>query len=745
MGQHLLLSVQFHGDGRGIARFHGVAQGAAEWPPAPARLFQALVAGVARGNAVPSSVVSALEWLEGLPPPVVAAPHRSLGQAVGVFVPNNDADSLADPTDPSSIRTRKTVQPSLFAADRPLHYSWSVSEGDADHAQTIVNAAADIYQLGRGTDCAWAVGRVINEEELVSELERYEGVVHQPQRGGRGRLLACPVVGSLDSLVHRHRSQKLRTEGVGKQARVLFTNPPKAVFVEVSYARAEYRAVYELRSPIEDKPWPWALSRAPHLVEWLRDEAAARLRTSLPGHEQVVEATVIGRKADGRDSGPSEERVRIVPLPSIGSEHADRAIRRFLLEVPTGGRLSREDLEWAFSGLLRADQETGEVRMVVVRTDGDEMLRHYRGPSFRWRSVTAVALPEEARRRRIEPGRRLEEAKASPERQAEEERAVAAVHVALRHAGIRATAVQVRVQREPFEAKGVRAEMFAEGTRFAKERLWHVELEMNRLLDGPLVIGDGRYLGLGVLAPVTIPWTSSRTGPGARATRQASEQDGILAFAAHGVLRDDPIAIAEALRRAVMARVQATLGRQPLPSYFTGHDMEGSKLASDQARHLAFHWDSAHKRLLVIAPHRLERRGATWEEAQHLEQLGCALDGFTELRAGASGHLKVRRILVSDDDVLVRSARCWSSQSPYTVPRHPKGLSAKEAIEVALLAECKGRSLPRPHVKVVEAWGAPGRGLEGLVQLTFRVAIPGPIVLGRKRYKGGGLFAVLKS
>jgi hypothetical protein len=47
------------------------------------------------------------------------------------------------------------------------------------------------------------------------------------------------------------------------------------------------------------------------------------------------------------------------------------------------------------------------------------------------------------------------------------------VRQALRHAGIVAPAQTIRVQREPFESRGQRAETFASGTRFAKERLWH--------------------------------------------------------------------------------------------------------------------------------------------------------------------------------------------------------------------------------------------------------------------------------
>ncbi|MDP9054073.1 MAG: hypothetical protein M3N93_07180, partial [Acidobacteriota bacterium] len=46
----------------------------------------------------------------------------------------------------------------------------------------------------------------------------------------------------------------------------------------------------------------------------------------------------------------------------------------------------------------------------------------------------------------------------------------------------------IRVQREPFEANGRRVEDFAEGTRFAKHRMWHVEIEFSAQVRGPLVI-----------------------------------------------------------------------------------------------------------------------------------------------------------------------------------------------------------------------------------------------------------------
>src|SRR5438128_9424211 len=81
----LLISVRFH-DGR----YHGTG----DWPPSPARLFQALVAGIGQDGPLSDEVSKPLEWLEELDPPVIGGPHTTLGMTIPMhFVPNNDLDA----------------------------------------------------------------------------------------------------------------------------------------------------------------------------------------------------------------------------------------------------------------------------------------------------------------------------------------------------------------------------------------------------------------------------------------------------------------------------------------------------------------------------------------------------------------------------------------------------------------------------------------------------------------------------
>src|ERR1700722_9968161 len=146
----LLISVRLH-DGR----YHGRP----DWPPSPARLFQALVAGAARGDTLPEEDRRAFAWLEELNAPIINAPLMRAGQSFRNYVPNNDLEAVGgEPERVSKIRAPKLIRPTLFDAEAPLLYVWTID--DAPHAQAngrrICAIAEQLYQLGRGIDMAWA-------------------------------------------------------------------------------------------------------------------------------------------------------------------------------------------------------------------------------------------------------------------------------------------------------------------------------------------------------------------------------------------------------------------------------------------------------------------------------------------------------------------------------------------------------------------------------------------------------------
>lgn len=505
----LVLYVRLH-DGR----YHGEG----DWPPSPARLFQALVAGAGISGPLKPSDKEALEWLEKLPPPIIAAPcAQKAERGVTFYMPNNDSDAIGgDPLKISKIRTAtKVFRPWFFDAAIPFVYVWRFdgNEDNKNKGDQVCSLAKRLYQLGRGIDMAWAWGEILDENDLEQVLAGHPGRVFRPSAGKSAIVLRCPGEGSLKSLEQRYKAFGNRFYRVkeGKSERAVHRRPPIPVFQAIPYDSPPARRVYELRSPTDMGTFaPWPLTGATSLVIQLRDIALDRLQKALPKQEDDIKRALVGRKPDGTNAIPPEDRVRIIPLPSIGHVHADRGIRRVLVEIPPTCPLRADDVHWAFSG-LELKTGAGEINAILTPADpadAEGFLRHYgvtddghRRDWCVWRTVTPAVLPEQARRRRIDPARRLEEEKTG-KRSREILQAAVAVRQALRHAGVRTAVEAIRLQREPFEGKGACVEPFAEGTRFDKHRLWHVEITFAEPMFGPLIIGDGRFLGLGVMAPV---------------------------------------------------------------------------------------------------------------------------------------------------------------------------------------------------------------------------------------------------
>lgn len=724
----LVIKVRLH-DGR----YHGKG----DWPPSPARLFQGLVAGIGLGGPIGGTERTALAWLERQGAPTIGAPCAwRPRRGVLFYMPNNDSDSIGgDAARIAQIRTAtKVFRPYFFDSSIPFVYAWSVGQApdDENNAKVIQSLAERLYQLGRGIDMAWAWGEVLDDGKLDELLAAYPGQVFRPTAGNSGFALACPCGGSLESIERRYQAQsrRFRYEQSGKSVKVVFRQSPRPRFQTVGYNSPPSRQLYELREPTaEGKFAPWPLERVYTLIAQLRAGAVERLTHAIPARTAEIERVLVGRKPDGTNDGPTEDRVRIVPLPSIGHGHADRDIRRLLVEVAPNCPLRSGDVHWAFSGLDVLDLATSDMHVILTSANDSNFLHHYgmydNGRHRVWRTVTPAALPEGARRRRIDPARKCDEAKAGRERATEQAQAAAAVWQAIRHAGVRAAVEAVRVQREPFEGNGARVEGFADGTRFDKHRLWHVEIVFAAPLSGPLVIGDGRFLGLGVMAPLpTVP--------------------GVHTFVVESGLlkKPDPIELVRAFRRAVMARVQAVLGETvALPPFFTGHEINGTPARSESHPHLFFLFEPGSSRLMVMSPHLVERREPREAERKHLHVLDKALPGFCELRAGSMGCLRLRAISIDPDtDPFFAVSRVWESVTPYSVTRHMKQGSAAEALSADLYAECCRRGLPRPVVISGELRGIPGTGLSGFARLAFPVPVQGPLMLGRNRYLGGGLF-----
>lgn len=722
MVQSLLLSVRFH-DGR----YHG----AGDWPPAPARLFQALVAGAAKGAELSDTDKAALEWLEVLEAPVIAVPASRKGQSFGNFVPNNDLDAVGgDPRRIDKLRTEKNIRPHIFNTEIPLLFIWTFNSGATDEgrARTVCRMAEKLYQLGRGVDMAWAWAEILGESEIAEHLARYGGVVYRPSKGVNGTALLCPRKGSLTSLKERYYANMTRFSYIkeGKKVQQLFSQPPKPRFAKILYNVPPCRLLFELRTVTGDESFmPWPPVRIAEIVVKLRDKVVGRLKDALPEEAGKIDRVFIGRGATEADKAV---RVRIVPLPSIGHIHADHAIRRLLVEVPPNCPLRVDDIAWAFSGLEEIDQSTGEILWNLVRTEEHKMLDHFGiGDSERngfhlWRTITPAALPV------MRTGRRTKGAR----RAASEAKTARAVGQALRHVGVTTPATSIRVQREPFDRNGARAEEFAMPERFMARGLHHVEIAFSQAVRGPLVIGNGRYLGLGLMAPEKDSLGDVLVCPIASKTSIANKDAAPLL---HGV------------RRALMALSRDD--NNHVPRLFSGHEPDSTPARSGGHEHVFLAADDADgdgliDRLIVAAPWACDHTSRGSRKARAC--FDRVVMELVEVRAGRLGVISLGSAhLLEAGDPLVGPARKWGSRTPYRPTRHARRGKELDAVVMRdVMDECKRRGLPKPEVELLECNAGPNGGnLAARLRLCFAVAVEGPIMLGRDSHSGGGLFSVM--
>lgn len=712
MNNSLCIAIRFH-----EGRYHG----AGDWPPSPGRVFQALLAGVARGRQLQPKDEQALRWLEQLKAPVIATPPAHLGQAVTNYVPNNDLDTVGgDLRELAKLRTAKVLRPYLFDPQQPLLFVWHFDDqaSHEHHAERICMMSQQIYQLGQGIDMAWAQAWRLTTEMAKQHLAVYPGAAYQPHQQGRGVPLTCPHQGSLNSLQDRHALMLTRFSGAQKLR--AFSQPAKASFDKVFYQAVSHRLLFDIRTTATQRNFlAYPSEHTAKLTELIRNQAAAHLAKALPHRSHEVKAVFIGRGAGERDKA---RRVKIIPLPSIGHRHADCGIRRILVDIPDQSPLSKEDIRWA---IMQGRHELSEHTWQLLPADTTTMLHHYgisltapAGGSYAsWRSITPLVLYSGG-------GQTSAAARIQAHR-----RAQGWVKQALRHAGIIAEPIQVQLQREPWTAKGSPAGLFAAPARFSRHALYHARITFNQDISGPVVLGHGRYLGLGLMAPIP------------------NHQQALLSFS---LPQHTTISAAEGLvlikhvRRALMSLAKTKQGLvHPL---FSGHNRNGSPAQSGHHRHVFLAAiddtsDGLINRIIVAAPWCCDR--STNENHSDRNKFLKTVKKLQTLRAGQLGvlHLPAAQHL-HDDDPLICQSTVWTSQSWYHPTAHPRRRhDPKLFVMNDITTECHRRGLSKPQVELLDMHVGPkGGNLKALLRLTFARSIRGPLLLGRKSHIGQGLF-----
>lgn len=536
----------------------------AEWPPHPARIFSALVSAWAEGEpetAVGEEELDALHWLETLSPPLIyatASRHAGHRTVVPVFVPVNDASIVAN-TDRSKLETAEGSLRAAVDAKSRTKLEKEVARLSKKLIEDSRRAIAVPAKFGKSEPAAaarllpeWRTRQprtfpgvtpeepvialvwedVVPEEVVSRALERLCTRVVRLGHSSTPVLLRMLSQPELDPIVSR--TERFAPDEDNGECVVRWVSPGQTARLRAAFAmhhETEPRVLparfvryaegvaavreAELRSVFDRELIVFARVGGPRLSTLSTVGVTQQFRRALiSAAEQPVSELLSGHRADGSPS--DRPHVAIFPLPFVGHPHSDGAILGIGVALPAEceehqrkavlkaiGRLEAQsggDDDSAVIKLLLGRAGTLELERVVWGASTRKGLRpdHWTVSSRRWASVTPVALDRN-------PGN-LHDSDFAKRKSAFAE-ATEAIRVAVGRVAPEAARVlrDVDVVRScvlPGTAKPRNFPRYPVNTARPQRVLVHVRLEFGKPVAGPIIIGAGRYQGLGLFLPV---------------------------------------------------------------------------------------------------------------------------------------------------------------------------------------------------------------------------------------------------
>jgi CRISPR-associated protein Csb2 len=476
-------------------RFHGLAANGERpnWPPSCFRLFQAIVAGNARGESIPPEVVEALKWLETLPPPVIVVPMSKAARVTLTYVLNNTE---------GRSRTQKFLRPTLLNGDRLIEFAWQYDPSESmaeNHAQVLRDAIRRIRAFGWGIDLA--IGHGVIQERLPQPSESRLHFFPREHPNASGIEIRVPRVGSMDSLMECFRQYLGRFESSDST----FLESSVPLYEPWPYTGGIPRphAIFKLLDDNEDT-FSYPHARLIHIAGMVRHVAIERMKKDPPpwieDPAEWVNRVVRGK----RDAASADEHRQFsyVPLPSIGHEHADALIRNVMIVAPLGmerelaylaQRLSGEALqpEGEFEA-CEADSRPAIPQRIELRKftppKGKFINTHYLATSRVWHTVTPVILDGHDDKK--------------------PDKTVKLIQTALGRAGIESPC-EFTWQAIPFLKNCLSAHKYdRDGRHTGYHRpahlkdltAVHVRISFKHPIPGPIALGAGRHCGFGLMA-----------------------------------------------------------------------------------------------------------------------------------------------------------------------------------------------------------------------------------------------------
>ena len=462
----LAIGVHWLGAGTGTPCYHG-----AEWPPAPLRLFQALAASAYRHPSRIDRYRDTLEALERWSPPVIYAPRPSPAPAVTSSVPNNDGDLVLDLHAQGKTGEAREKQSKLVTLrerrgriiEDAVHYVWG-AETTSRQVRALQALADGVTHVGQGTDLAWV------QVSSGPKLPAPSGSRHEPSRLS-GNRLQVPYPGALEALQAFYEAYRSGISGGD------VTGTPRPEHAESGYASVaslplRRAATFRLRTLNGD---PWSAGRDGGLA------VAAMLRHAIgesakrAGFDVTAVAELMGHGGPGR--------IHAMPLPNVGHYRADGRIRRVMIASTAQTPVDHwSAIRRRLAGEVLSGHQGDPV--VSLSPETDQITESYtEQAAATWTTATPVILPGwEHRRGRPRPHRTVKRL--------------------LMYAGIPEEAV-AKVTFEPAGrlAGTARAHDYPAPRHLGRYPRTHLTIQFQDRVRGPLFLGAGVGVGLGLLLP----------------------------------------------------------------------------------------------------------------------------------------------------------------------------------------------------------------------------------------------------
>ena len=536
-----------------------------EWPPHPARFFSTLVATWADADHPDPAERRALEWLEEQPPPAIRAPEAVPRKVVTHFVPVNDGTVVSrapyfnrykkiteHQKEIATLNTSDSGNRKVKTLTNQIRKQRDVKSLVRSVGITAVESAVNIMPPGwlthmeikkkGGKEQTVLISRTGQAREYPSATPVDPRVTYlwnnRPPHGmataldqllsrvtrlgHSSSLVSCRLRtdppppthipgsgGTVLRAVRRGQLAALEREHAKHQA----SRPRSLPFVSVSYRTmsattgetnlrpdtAGELLIFEFGPKSRSIP----STRVAELASVLRDSVFHYAQDPLPE----------GLSGHQRNGSPSTQpHVGFLGLPWVEQQHSDGRLMGLAISIPhsldsdSRRTLLRAVGTWEHQteisgsalkltlgrgGVLNLHRVVGVSDLVTLRP------RIWQQPARRWFSVTPIALP-----RHPGPlGKGTAAARSKAWKRAEQ-----AVVDSCRHIGL-PTPADVTLSLEPF-VPGVRPAgqypAFRQGLLRGKpvaRRLVHASASFDRPVEGPLVLGAGRYLGLGLMRP----------------------------------------------------------------------------------------------------------------------------------------------------------------------------------------------------------------------------------------------------